>query len=115
MKKLTINIEESPRELACEKLVSDIVADYLELNERVNFTLVNSSKNNEEKSFSLEQFNKEEDGLTRREFISKVLELRIEKCVVNTGREIAYQEEKTGENKTRIEKLPKYTNVIMVI
>lgn len=113
MKKLTINIEESPRELATEKSVCDIVSDYTELSERVNFKLVNSSKN-ETKEFTLEDFNNENDGLTRKEFISKVLELTIERCLVNTGRELAYQDD-NGAEKTRIEKLPKYTNVIMVI
>ena len=113
MKKLTINIEESPRELATEKSVCDIVSDYAELNERVIFTLVNSAKN-EEKSFTLEDFNAENDGLTRKEFISKVQELELIRCVVNTGREIAYQDE-DGKQKTRIEKLPKYTKVKMTI
>ena len=113
MKKLTINIEESPRELATEKSVCDIVSDYAELDERVLFTLINSTKN-EKKEFSLEDFNQENDGLTRKEFISKVNELVIEKCIVNTGRELAYQDE-NGNQKTRIEKLPKYTLVKMII
>lgn len=113
MKKLTINIEESPRELTIEKSVCDIVSDYAELDERVLFTLVNSGKN-ETKEFSLEDFNAENDGLTRKEFISKVNELTIERCLVNTGRELAYQDE-NGNQKTRIEKLPKYTRVKMVI
>ena len=78
-----------------------------------HFKLVNSAKN-EAKVFSLEDFNNENDGLTRKEFIAKVQELTIERCLVNTGRELAYQDD-NGTEKTRIEKLPKYTNVIMVI
>lgn len=113
MKKKTINIEELPREMATEKSVCDIVSDYLELNERIEFTLVNSTTN-EEKNFTLEDFNNEKDNLTRKEFISRVSELEIINCVVNTGREIAYQD-KEGNSKTRIEKLPKFTRVKMVI
>ena len=113
MKKLTINIEELPRELQAEKTVCDVISDYLDLNERIEFVLINSSKN-EEKKFTLEDFNAEKDGLTRKEFISKVNELIIQNCVVNTGREIAYQD-KDGNSKTRVEKLPKYTFVKMVI
>ena len=113
MKKLTINIEEAPRELATEKSVCDIVADYTELSERVNFEIVH--EDGTIKKFSLEDFNNENDGLTRKEFIAKVLELQVVKCVVNTGREIAYLDEKDGKNKTKVEKLPKYTNVKMLI
>ena len=113
MKKLTINIEEAPRELATEKSVCDVIKDYTELSERINFKIINSS-NNTEKVFTIEDFNKEDDGLTRKEFIASVKELRIERCVVNTGRELAYQDD-NGAQKTRIEKLPKYTNVVMVI
>lgn len=113
MKKLSVNVEELPRELATEKSVCDIIKDYVELNERVNFKLVDS-KNNTTKEFTLEQFKNEEDNLTRREFIANVIELVIVKCVVNTGRELAYQDE-DGKQKTRIEKLPKYTNITMTI
>lgn len=113
MKRLIVNVEESPRELATEKSVCDVVKDYLELNERIEFTLIDS-KNNNEKKFTLEDFQKEEDNLTRREFISNVKELKIIRCVVNTGKEIAYQDE-DGKQKTRIEKLPKYTAITMII
>ena len=113
MKKKTINIEELPREMATEKSVCDIVSDYVELDERIEFTLVNTATN-EEKNFTIEDFNNEKDELTRKEFISKVNELEIINCVVNTGREIAYQD-KDGNQKTRIEKLPKFTKIRMVI
>ena len=113
MKRLIVNVEESPRELATEKSVCDIVKDYVELDERVSFKLVDS-KNNTSKEFTLEEFKNEEDNLTRREFIANVLELEIIRCVVNTGKEIAYQDE-DGKQKTRIEKLPKYTRITMTI
>lgn len=113
MKKLTINIEESPRELSCEKSVCDIIKDYADLNERVFFKL-EDSKNGTSLEFTLEDFNNENDGLSRRQFIASVQELELTRCVVNTGRELAYQDE-DGKQKTRIEKLPKYTRVLMKI
>lgn len=113
MKKLTINIEESPRELATEKSVCDIIKDYLELDERVYFVVIDS-KNDAQLEFTLEDFKNENDNLTRRQFIASVIELELTRCVVNTGRELAYQDEE-GKQKTRIEKLPKYTRVVMKI
>lgn len=112
MKKLSINVEELPRELATEKSVCDIIKDYADLSERIEFSVIHEDGTT--KKFTLEDFNNEEDGLTRIEFIASVEELQVVKCVVNTGREIAYQGE-DGKQKTRIEKLPKYTTVKMFI
>ena len=52
MKRLIVNVEESPRELATKKSVCDIVADYTELTERVNFKVIHES--GEVKEFTLE-------------------------------------------------------------
>lgn len=113
MKKLTINAEELPREQKSVVSVCDVIKGEMDYAEKITFKVIDQ-KNGNEKTFTLEDFKADNDGLTRREFMADVQELIIYNVVVNTGREIAYQDE-DGKSKTRIEKLPKFKNITMKI
>ena len=113
MKKTTYNVEKLPREQKSVVSVCDVIKSELEYAEKIEFKVIDSVKN-VEKNFTLEDFKNDNDGLTRREFMSDVLELVIENHTLNTGREIAYQDE-DGKQKTKIEKLPLFKKITMTI
>ena len=101
MKRIIYNIEEAPRELQIEKCVLDVIKDYIELDTKTEFTLITSDK---ELHFTSEEFNREEDNLTRKDLTRIVEELVIQNYVLNTGKTLNYQDE-NGVVKSRIEKL----------
>ena len=110
MKKRIFNIEESPRDLTIEKCVLDIIKDYIDFDTRTEFTLITSEK---ELHFTSEEFNKEEDNLTRKDLTRIVEELEIQNYVLNTGKTLSYQDE-NGVVKTRIEKINTLYRVKMI-
>lgn len=112
MKKTTIRIETSPRELTIEKKVCDIIAEYTEIETLVEFEIVESSGEN--KKFSLKDFLEENDNLTRREFISPVSSLEVYDYILNTGIIETYTD-KNGIVKERQQKLNTKTKVIIYI
>ena len=114
MKKTTFNVEELPREQKSIVSVCDIIKAEMDYAEKITFKVIDE-KNNKEKIFTLDDFKQDNDGLTRREFMADVNELIYVNHTINTGREICYQDEKTGENKTKIEKLPKCKEITMKI
>lgn len=102
MKEITIDVISRPRELGCKKRLGDILNDYAELDTKCVVEVINGDK---VFNFSMEDYQKQEDGLTRKELFKEVQEIKIINHKLNSGNKETYTDKKTGEVKERQEVL----------
>ena len=87
------------RELTVKKSVGEIINDYIDFAENTEFCVVNSSNENE-KTFSKDDYLAENDGLSRVEIFKEIKELHILENYVATGKYlISYKPDKENPEK----------------